>query len=327
MDRSALARVEDGRRSGAGERPRPLPSVRRADPPRRPKATTELVEARAGGRLSRHGSESADLLIVDLRHAPRCLSSDLDVPRSRGLFLVPFNGTVLIAHGEERVTCPAGTPWLCAGPGCITVSWQDCAVVLAVFFRPEHLNAAVSSITGDGRRLAPASTSLAPLADTRGLLQVTELMAGLVETSHPQLEATTAAIAASFYRGLAEHLDRGAGEIMQPVRAVSEAIRLVRDNHQAAFEIEQLAAAVGVTGGTLRKGFRACLGMTVKEYIRSVRLAWAHERLESGMESRSIAELAIAAGFADTPSFSRAFLRRYSESASQTRARAIQQRE
>ncbi|MGL3823105.1 helix-turn-helix transcriptional regulator [Sphingopyxis sp. R3-92] len=326
MDRSALARVEDSRRSDAGERSATPLSLRRADPRRLAKGTAQIVETSAGGLLSRYHVHVDDL-IVDLRHAPRCLSSELHVPRGRVLFLVPLDGAVLVSHGEEHVICPVGTPWVGTGPSQVFVSWQDCANMLAVYFYPERLNASVSSITGDGRRLAPAATSLAPLADTCRLVRVTELIVDLIGTSQPQSGAATTAVAASFYQGLAEHLCGSASELMQPVRAVSDAIRLVRDKPQTAFDLEQLAAAVGVTGGTLRKGFRACLGMTVKEYIRSMRLSWAHERLESGMESRSVAELAIAAGFADTPSFSRAFLRRYSESASQTRARAVRQRE
>src|SRR3546814_12428854 len=70
---------------------------------------------------------------------------------------------------------------------------------------------------------------------------------------------------------------------------------------------------VGVTADTLRKGFRACLGVTVKEYIQSVRLDWAHERLSSARECRSIAELAVAAGFNDGPNFSRSFVRRFGD--------------
>src|SRR3546814_17010685 len=51
-----------------------------------------------------------------------------------------------------------------------------------------------------------------------------------------------------------------------------EAMRLVRENHAEAFDIDGLATMVGVTADTLRKGFRTCLGVTVKEYIQSVRL-------------------------------------------------------
>jgi transcriptional regulator GlxA family with amidase domain len=100
-------------------------------------------------------------------------------------------------------------------------------------------------------------------------------------------------------------------------------MRIVGENHCRPFDTEALAAVVGVTGQTLRKGFRSCLGMSVKEYIQSVRLDWAHERLSGGCDGRPIAEIARRAGFAASPPFSRAYLKRFGEPPSQTRARAV----
>jgi AraC-like DNA-binding protein len=323
MGGSALTRMEAG--TVAGVRPlRPAPSAEVFHLPVAGSNGCSDVPLVRG--LDRYRIHVGDL-IVDLRNAPRRKVSELFVPRGRALLLVALAGTVEIGSGEATITCAPSTPWLCGVSGRVVLNGLDCTNVLAIHFHRDRLNAQVSALTGDGRRLALAETLLSPVSDSRRMQRVTDLMMGLFKRGRTVQDAATSVAAASFYRGLAEHIADGAAlEIMQPVRAVSDAMRLVRENHCIGFDLEQLAAVVGVTGGTLRKGFRTCLGMTVKEYIRSVRLAWARERLETGMESRSIADLAVAAGFADTPSFSRAYLRRYCESASQTRARAVRQR-
>ncbi|MCG2841371.1 helix-turn-helix domain-containing protein [Sandaracinobacter sp. RS1-74] len=327
MDGVALVRVNAGAGVLTGVQ---LPAPRQthaADGQPMPLARGRALDCVAGHGLPRYRIHVGDL-VVDLHHAPGQMARELHVPRGRALLLMPFDGTVEIAHADSTLPCAAGTPWLCAAPGRFRLTWRDCTDVLAIHFHREPLNAAASALSGDGRRLSALATALPPLAENRRLLRAADVMIGLFGSGLPPQGVTMTAVATSFYRGLAEHVAAsGMTEILQPVRAVSEAMRLVRENHRIARDAEQLAAAVGVTGGTLRKGFRACLGMTVKEYIRSVRLDWARERLESGMESRTIAEMAAAAGFADTPSFSRAYLRRYAESASQTRARAVRQRE
>ncbi|EDX79522.1 transcriptional regulator, AraC family protein [Brevundimonas sp. BAL3] len=102
-----------------------------------------------------------------------------------------------------------------------------------------------------------------------------------------------------------------------------DAIRCVEDDRDRAWDVETLAAAVGVTRETLRKNFRAGLGVTVAGFIRSVRLDWANERLISGRETRSVADIAVAAGFRSSSTFSRAYFERFGINPSLARARAV----
>ncbi|MES2059079.1 MAG: AraC family transcriptional regulator [Pseudomonadota bacterium] len=115
----------------------------------------------------------------------------------------------------------------------------------------------------------------------------------------------------------------GNAGVLPFARAVNEAMRHVQDDHGKPWDADRLASAVGVTGPTLRKNFKASLGVTVTEYVSAVRLEWAHERLSSGREYRSIADLAIAAGFRSSTMFTRAYLRRFGEAPSRTRALSV----
>jgi AraC family transcriptional regulator len=72
--------------------------------------------------------------------------------------------------------------------------------------------------------------------------------------------------------------------------------------------LAELAAAVSVHPVTLARAFRRTFGCTVGEYLRRLRIERAAERLAAGSET--LAEIALAAGFADQSHFSNVFRRR-----------------
>jgi AraC family transcriptional regulator len=67
----------------------------------------------------------------------------------------------------------------------------------------------------------------------------------------------------------------------------------------------EVAAAAGVHPVHLARVFRKQFGMTVGEYQRRLRLAWAGKELLRG--DTDLATLALEAGFADQSHFTRAF--------------------
>lgn len=72
--------------------------------------------------------------------------------------------------------------------------------------------------------------------------------------------------------------------------------------------LAELSAAVGVHPVTLARAFRRTFGCTVGEYLRRLRIERAAEHLASG--DLKLAEIALAAGFADQSHFSNVFRRR-----------------
>jgi AraC family transcriptional regulator len=72
--------------------------------------------------------------------------------------------------------------------------------------------------------------------------------------------------------------------------------------------LAQLAAAAGVHPVTLARAFRRSFGCTVGEYLRRLRIERAAEQLAGG--DQPLAEIALAAGFADQSHFSNVFRRR-----------------
>lgn len=91
-----------------------------------------------------------------------------------------------------------------------------------------------------------------------------------------------------------------------PPRWLAEARDVLHDPEWTG-SLGDVAAAVGVHPVTLARGFRKAYGCSVGAYLRLARVAWAARRLAD--PGASLAEIALAAGFADQSHFSNVFRR------------------
>ncbi|HET7471279.1 MAG TPA: helix-turn-helix transcriptional regulator, partial [Gemmatimonadales bacterium] len=89
-----------------------------------------------------------------------------------------------------------------------------------------------------------------------------------------------------------------------PPRWISEARDLLHDPGGVR-SLSDLAEAVGVHPVTLARGFRQAYGCSVGAYLRRLRIARAAQRLAETDDA--LAEIALAAGFADQSHFSNLF--------------------
>lgn len=103
----------------------------------------------------------------------------------------------------------------------------------------------------------------------------------------------------------AERAGRG-----QPSRTSAPWLYKVREIVHARLpahvSLTALGEEVGVHPVYLSRRFRREFGMTLAEYARAARLEWAREQLAS---DRSLAQIALEAGFSDQSHFTRAFRR------------------
>lgn len=88
-----------------------------------------------------------------------------------------------------------------------------------------------------------------------------------------------------------------------PPRWVRDAREFVHENYRRRFLLSEVAALVGVEPSQLAHGFRRWYGRTIGDYARAERLTWALEQLEQS--DRSIAAIALAAGYCDQSHFTR----------------------
>ena len=82
------------------------------------------------------------------------------------------------------------------------------------------------------------------------------------------------------------------------------AAELIRERCTEALKLEDICAAAGLSPSYLTRSFRRCYGMTPHAYLINSRVQFAQARLRRGGQ---IAEVALAAGFADQAHLQRTF--------------------
>ncbi|MFL9813275.1 AraC family transcriptional regulator [Stutzerimonas sp. VN223-3] len=82
------------------------------------------------------------------------------------------------------------------------------------------------------------------------------------------------------------------------------AAEFIADNYQRSLKLEEICSAAGVSPSGLIRSFKKHYGMTPHAYLTNRRVQFARAELRRGMP---IAEVALAAGFADQAHLQRAF--------------------
>jgi AraC family transcriptional regulator len=94
-----------------------------------------------------------------------------------------------------------------------------------------------------------------------------------------------------------------------PTRAVSAAVRFIREHYAEDVSLADIAKAADMTPFHLSRVFKKTMGMSPHHYLVEVRVHSARALLSSGGERPSLAEVAAAVGFADQSHLTRQFKR------------------
>jgi AraC family transcriptional regulator len=116
---------------------------------------------------------------------------------------------------------------------------------------------------------------------------------------------------------LSVHLIRNYAEGMpaapQPAtglsRAVSAAVRFIREHYAEQISLGDIAAAAGMSSFHLTRVFKKIMGMSPHQYLVELRVHSARALVSSGGDRPSLAEVAAAVGFADQSHLTRQFKR------------------
>jgi transcriptional regulator GlxA family with amidase domain len=104
-----------------------------------------------------------------------------------------------------------------------------------------------------------------------------------------------------------------------PISAVTRVRRRLDQNIEEIPSFTELAEAVGMDRYRLSRTFRKYVGMSLRAYVRELRLKRACELL--AISRYSITTTSFECGFYDLPHFDRAFRRRFGITPSQYRRR------
>lgn len=137
-----------------------------------------------------------------------------------------------------------------------------------------------------------STTTKKPLRDDAGEI------CGIIGVTRPFLQGTTS---------MAKNEELGA------------ALKLLHESYHDNIPISRLAEVSNCSLSTLLRKFKACFGMTPKEYLRHLRVQEACHLIVR--TTQSFAEISYTCGFADQSHFSREFTRIMKEPPSAYRAR------
>jgi AraC-like DNA-binding protein/quercetin dioxygenase-like cupin family protein len=163
-------------------------------------------------------------------------------------------------------------------------------------------------VTVEGDRLtylesrAPASTPLHSIVLNEVRSEVVREIRSGDATAATALEGWTLVLLSRTERLLCD-------VAVQPPEWLADAVRVIECDYLGPLSLESVARHVGVHPATLAAGFRRYHGRSVGEWIRNLRLRYAHEAITHS--KRAIKEIALEAGFYDQAHFGRHFKRRY----------------
>lgn len=112
--------------------------------------------------------------------------------------------------------------------------------------------------------------------------------------------------ALDFFTSMHDTLQLAPAIERRPERQLQRAADYLRDHRTGAPTLDDLCAAAGLSPSYLIRAFKARYGMTPHAYLVNCRIQYCRERLRHG---HAIAEVALAAGFADQAHLQRAFKR------------------
>lgn len=107
-----------------------------------------------------------------------------------------------------------------------------------------------------------------------------------------------------FFGELQQRLNPAPVERREDNPRIRLAAELIRERCTEALKLEDICAAVGLSPSYLNRSFCRCYGMTPHAYLINSRVQFAQARLRRGGQ---IAEVALAAGFADQAHLQRTF--------------------
>ncbi len=86
---------------------------------------------------------------------------------------------------------------------------------------------------------------------------------------------------------------------------IQKALHFINDNYRSDIRLGSVSAEAGMSASHFSRTFKKVMGVSYQEYLNSRRIMKAKNLLRTSL--RSISEIAVSLGFADTTGFGRIF--------------------
>ena len=261
---------------------------------------------------------------IEVRDFGQACLMPLKATQATVMLVAVLEGRARFSCGEDVVNLSPGMAMLVACDKHVTAEWQAQSRGLCVSMQRVHLQAVASAAFREPKRLATVNLRFCHEQMPELFLSVEWLgaqMAPGIDAAWPHEDGFEIVFLSDVIRSIA------AADTQVDALPVARSVKCATDFIQAQSGrncgLGQLASIAGVTQATLVKSFKACLGVSIKDYVTDVRLNIAHASLVSGNDSRPISDIAQSSGFDHVSGFSRLYQKRFGETPSQTRAKAV----
>lgn len=262
---------------------------------------------------------------VEYRDFPAQKPVQLRMGAANIVLVVALAGQIDIVCASGGGIARPGAAVLLARNEPVTLVGQAGARELCLHLSRRELHRMASAAFGGGRRVSTAEPWALTIHPGGALAQAIAKLEDLLRDDEADLGPEAKALAGRLNAAVLDSLSRAGPieDVLPPSRAVTEAMRRIEQRPHEPWDLPSLAAAVGVTPKSLQRSFHDHLGKGVTTFILEARLQRARTSLASARDSRPMAAIAARLGFQKPGSFTRAYLRLFGETPTQTRARAV----
>jgi AraC-like DNA-binding protein len=281
------------------------------------------------GRFIGYGEAHTRVGRIDLRFLSwnceaKCETATFRTPDHHVVMHIPLRGEFEASQGENWIKVKPGDALVVSAPGGLRRRWEGQCDLLNLRIGREVVNLAAFK---SSKELGDQPLALINLNESLALARFIETIIHDLSSDYSTLSDAAAAMHAE--RLLSLLLLRSLRK--QDVRAVAgrapqvapyyvrRAEQFVAENYMKPIDIDDLAAATGVSSRTLYYGFKQHRGASPGKYLKGVRLLRARRSLlEAQMRGGRVGEVAANVGYENKSQFARDYREYFGESPSAT---------
>ena len=266
-----------------------------------------------------------DLRFLSWNCEAKCETSTFRTPDHHVVLHIPLRGEFEASQGENWIKVKPGDALVVSSPGVLRRRWEGQCDLLNLRIGREVVNLAAFK---SAKELGEEPLTLIHLEQSLALARFIETIIHDLSSDHSTLSDAAAAMHAERLLSLLllrslhkDPDDRAIADRESRVAPyyVRRAEQFVSENYMKPIDINDLAAATGVSARTLYYGFKQHRGASPQKYLKGVRLLRARQGLlEAQIRGGRIGQIAAAVGYDNKSQFARDYKEYFAESPTAT---------
>lgn len=281
------------------------------------------------GRFIGYDEAHARIGRIDLRFLSwnceaKCETATFRTPDHHVVLHIPLRGEFEASQGETWIKVKPGDALVVSSPGVLRRRWEGQCDLLNLRIGREVVNLAAFK---SAKELGDQPLRLIHLDQSLALARFIETIIHDLSSDHSTLSDAAAAMHAErllsllLLRSLRKDDGRAIADSSSQVAPyyVRRAEQFVSENYMRPIDIDDLAAATGVSSRTLYYGFKQHRGASPRKYLKGVRLLRARRSLlEAQIHGGRVGKVAASVGYDNKSQFARDYKEYFGESPTAT---------